>query len=595
MTAAFLLLLCGPSSHAATAAPQNAIVGENALAGTTSWQRSLFDGVELYGTSLTAAPGDAIELHVSTAYRYRVVVYRLGWYAGAGARQVACVPSCGGDEQGRIQTGADPPTVQPARANWPVTDVLKTDPHWTSGYFLVEAVVTNGPDAGRAGTTYFILHAAPTALASQILVQVPVNTWEAYNSWGGRSLYNFGSAGLGRAYRVSFERPFDHQAGTPLWWEIQLVRFLEREGYDVSYQTDLDTSRDPTTLLQHRLVMVAGHDEYWTMEMRNGFEHALASGTNLAFMGSNDAYWNIRYEDRGQTIFTYKSMYDPNPDPTQKTAMFREIGRPECLLIGVQHADIRALDHPLDYTVTSAGAADPWLQGTGFKAGDRILGVVGREHDTLTGFPGCVHPGEVTLFHYDGAGVDLNGDAVRYTAPSGARVFASGAQEFSWALDSWRSNDTLAPSIPVASDRSAPADPRRARRDPRPNRLAGRSSNRRPPRLPRAGRECPGARLPGQGTVFRAARNAAGHLPARGGVRRRVGQDLGADVLDAVDVASGLTSMRMRGLEPPRAFAHTDLNRARLPIPPHPRGAPMVAKRRSALADSSHPCRPTSA
>jgi len=460
LTAAFLLLLCGPSSHAATAAPQNAIVGENALAGTTSWQRSLFDGVELYGTSLTAAPGDAIELHVSTAYRYRVVVYRLGWYAGAGARQVACVPSCGGDEQGRIQTGADPPTVQPARANWPVTDVLKTDPHWTSGYYLVEAVVTSGPDAGRAGTTYFILHAAPTALASQILVQVPVNTWEAYNSWGGRSLYNFGSAGLGRAYRVSFERPFDHQAGTPLWWEIQLVRFLEREGYDVSYQTDLDTSRDPTTLLQHRLVMVAGHDEYWTMEMRNGFEHALASGTNLAFMGSNDAYWNIRYEDGGQTIFTYKSMYDPNPDPTQKTAMFREIGRPECLLIGVQHADIRALDHPLDYTVTSAGAADPWLQGTGFKAGDRILGVVGREHDTLTGFPGCVHPGEVTLFHYDGAGVDLNGDAVRYTAPSGARVFASGAQEFSWALDSWRSNDMLAPSVPVASDRSAPADPR---------------------------------------------------------------------------------------------------------------------------------------
>src|SRR5207253_8802459 len=75
-------------------------------------------------------------------------------------------------------------------------------------------------------------------------------------------------------------------------------------------------------------------------------------------------------------------------------------------------------------------------------------------------YPGCVHPGEVTLFHYDGAGADLNGDAVRYTAPSGARVFASGAQEFSWALDSWRSNGTLAPPVPVASDRSAPADPR---------------------------------------------------------------------------------------------------------------------------------------
>lgn len=445
------------SAPAAKGDLRNAIAAENALPGATDWQRQLSSAVELYGTTITAAPGDAIELHVSTAARYRLVVYRLGWYRGAGARQVACLPSCIADEQGSAQTGADPPSVQPARANWPVTDVLKTGSSWTSGYYLVEAVATTGGQAGRVGTTWFVLRSPPTAVGTQVLVQVPVNTWEAYNAWGGRSLYNFG---MERAYRVSFERPFDHQAGTPLWWEIQLVRFLEREGYDVSYQTDIDTSRDASTLLQHRLVISAGHDEYWTTEMRNGFERALAAGTNLAFTGSNDAYWNMKYEDGGQTIFTYKSMYDPNPDPTQKTAMFRELGRPECQLIGVQHADFRALGHALDYTVTSAGAADPWLAGTGLHAGDVIAGVVGREHDTLTGYPGCIHPGEVVLFHYDGAGVDLNGDAIRYTAPGGARVFASGAQEFSWALDGWRSDDTLAPSVPVGADRSAPADPR---------------------------------------------------------------------------------------------------------------------------------------
>ena len=148
--AALLLLLCGPSAHAATTKPQNPIVAENALAGTTSWQRSLFDGIELYGTAITAAPGDMVEFHVSTAHRYRLVVYRLGWYAGAGARQVACVPSCDGDEQGRVQTGPDPPTVQPARANWPVTDVLKTDPQWTSGYYLVEALVKGRPNPSPA-------------------------------------------------------------------------------------------------------------------------------------------------------------------------------------------------------------------------------------------------------------------------------------------------------------------------------------------------------------------------------------------------------------------------------------------------------------
>ena len=454
MTAAVLALLLGLHAHAEAAPSPNAVARENALPGTSTWQRHLDGDILIYGSEISAEPGDLLDFHVSTPYRYRILVYRLGWYAGAGARLEACVPSCSGDEQGRVQPGADGPSTQPLRANWPVTDTVTAGLDWTSGYYLVEAEATNGAGAGHVGTTYVIVRQADDAEPSQILVQVPVNTWEAYNSWGGNSLYT-----VPRAYRVSFDRPFDADAASPLWWEIQLVRFFEREGYDVSYQTDLDTNNDVSTLVRHRLVIVAGHDEYWTLAMRNGFDDALAAGTNLAFTGSNDAYWNIQYEDAGRTILTYKSMYDPNPDPTQKTAMFREIGRPECLLEGVQHADIRILNHPLDYTVTAAGANDPWLAGTGLTAGARIVGVVGREHDSLAPYPGCLHPGEVVLFHYEDP-ADLPADAVKYTAPSGARVFAAGAQEFSWALDDFRSNDTIAPAAPVSSDRGAPEDPR---------------------------------------------------------------------------------------------------------------------------------------
>jgi hypothetical protein len=89
------------------------------------------------------------------------------------------------------------------------------------------------------------------------------------------------------------------------------------------------------------------------------------------------------------------------------------------------------------------------------------VGVVGREHDQLNPFPdSCIHPGLADLFHYDGAGVDQNGDAVRFTAPSGARVFASGAQQFSWALDDWRSDGSLFPAPPVEPWRGVPVDPR---------------------------------------------------------------------------------------------------------------------------------------
>jgi hypothetical protein len=454
LSAAVLALLLGMHAHAGAAPLPNAVARENAEPGTSSWRRALDGDIQIYGSEISAVPGDLLEFHVSTPFRYRIVVYRLGWYAGAGAREVACLPSCGGDEQGQIQLGADGPTAQPLRANWPVTDVVPTGLDWPSGYYLVEAEATSGSGTGHVGTTYVIVRQADDAQPSQILVQVPVNTWEAYNSWGGNSLYT-----VPRAYRVSFDRPFGAEAASPLWWEIQLVRFLEREGYDVSYQTDVETNFDPGSLVRHRLVIVAGHDEYWTLAMRDGFDSALAAGTNLAFTGSNDAYWNVRYEDGGRTILTYKSTYDPNPDPSQKTAMFREIGRPECLLEGVQHADIRILDHPLDYTVTAAGASDPWLAGTGLGAGDRIVGVIGREHDSLAPYPGCAHPGQTVLFHYEDA-ADLPADAVRYTAASGARVFASGAQEFSWALDGWRSDDTIAPAAPVSSDRGAPADPR---------------------------------------------------------------------------------------------------------------------------------------
>ncbi len=144
-----------------------------------------------------------------------------------------------------------------------------------------------------------------------------------------------------------------------------------------------------------------------------------------------------------------------------KTAMFREIGSPECMLTAVQHQFLVSRPSALDYAVTDAGAADPWLAGTGFAAGDTISGVVGREHDVLNPFPeSCFHPGLTVLFHYEGDGGDQKGDAIRYTAPSGARVFASGAQQFAWALDDWRSDGTIAPVPPIDPWRGVPVDPR---------------------------------------------------------------------------------------------------------------------------------------
>src|SRR5262249_51158877 len=201
---------------------------------------------------------------------YHIHIFRLGWYAGLGGRQMACIPA----ECGQVSYGKAHPT--PASgwlgAGWPVTDALTIPADWPSGYYLAKFELRTGDQEGNAAFQPFVV--TPGAdRRSAILVQVPVNTWEAYNPWGGKSLYDANSLYVA-AKRVSFERPLPRSYQQTWEWEIQLVHFLEREGYDVSYQTDLETDRDPASLLVHRAVLVDGHDEYWTSGIRDAFDSA---------------------------------------------------------------------------------------------------------------------------------------------------------------------------------------------------------------------------------------------------------------------------------------------------------------------------------
>lgn len=439
------MLLCAAPAHAAT----SPVAAENSLAGSTSWGSVRpTTAIEGYAGATSVAPGDTLELHVAASQpaRYRVDVYRLGWYRGLGGRRIACLPSCDGDKPAAREPAAQAPDPATglARAGWPVTDSFTVSPLWVSGYYEARLVLTRGADAGGSYAIYFVVRES-LLRASAILVQAPVNTWQAYNSWAGKSLYGFSSDGGVAGNRVSFDRPYatdrpGNQA-TPLEWEIEVARFVEREGYDVSYQTDVDTDRDPGSLLRHRLVVTVGHGEYWTKGERDAFDAARDEGTNLAFMGSNTGYWQVRYEDDRHTIVGYKSAADPNPDPALKTMLFRALvpRRYECALLGVAH--IGGLGQA-DYTVTAAGAADPWLQGTGLAAGATLANLVGREYDRVPGPyipPECQLPGLTVLFHHDAP--PGQADAVRYTAASGARVFASGSLQFGWGLDDTGNGD----------------------------------------------------------------------------------------------------------------------------------------------------------
>ena len=283
---------------------------------------------------------------------------------------------------------------------------------------------------------YVIVRDPPGRLASQILVQVPVNTWEAYNQWGGGA----STTSRPRARRVTFDRPWGKYANSPLWWEIQLVRFLEREGYDVSYQTDIDTDADPGWLLRHRLVMTAGHDEYWTKRSatrstprsppaRTSPSSARTPATGRCATrttGTRSSPQGCRSRSRARSGAEDRDVPAARADATR----VHDRRRPASLPPPHQNG-------PHDYTV-AAPAADPWFLNTGFAPGAVITDVVGDEWDALNPWPdACIHPGLTVLFHFAYNSPTGDGDAVRFTAPSGARVFASGAQRFSWGLDTF--------------------------------------------------------------------------------------------------------------------------------------------------------------
>jgi hypothetical protein len=439
------------------AAP-NPIQAENAKPGTTAWDLpggtaqqipTPSKAIQGYTSQISLQPGDVLQMHVSTtpAAPYQIQIFRLGWYQGLGGRLIACVPSCTSSKPGTALSVPSPdPRTGLLDAGWPVTDTVQIAPDWTSGYFVAKLILTGGPAGGQASWIPFIIRAAP-GTHSAMLVQASVNTWEAYNNWGGKSLYNYNSSKVivpasnnPAAAMVSFNRPFNNAIDV-FHWEYNRVRFLERLGYDVTYQTDVDTDRNPGSLLQHRLDIVSGHDEYWSRAMRDGYEAARAAGVNLAFLGGNIGYWQNRYANSDRTLVEYRTAaLDPNPVALDKTVQFAQppVNRPECQLLGVGYAGASyPYDPPRSYGVPAAALANPWFAGTGLTAGSLLFDTVGYEWDNVKAK--CAVPPLQILLHFPGLpGVRRSpspADAVSYTASSGAQVVSDGSMQVAWALD----------------------------------------------------------------------------------------------------------------------------------------------------------------
>ena len=216
--------------------------------------------------------------------------------------------------------------------------------------------------------------------------------------------------------------------------------WLEDHGYSPNYVADVDIARDPGLATGARTLLFSGHGEYWTGSMRDAAETAAAGGTSLAFLGANQAFWQVRLAADalgrpGRTIVCYKSaLLDPlaASGPGTSTSRFEQppVNRPPARLMGLGYGGVVTGIRPL---IVGPGirAFDP---GSGLQAGEALPGLVADEIDQVPpGFDGVLL-GATPLTVTEHPGTVVAGAAL-WLGPTGNRVFDAGTFDFSWGLD----------------------------------------------------------------------------------------------------------------------------------------------------------------
>jgi hypothetical protein len=426
-----------------------AIIAENSRPGTAEWRITPSGNgrVEGYADTTSARRGDIVTLFVSTlSATWDVTAYRMGWYGGNMGRQVWRSPPV----DGRVQPAATVnPATHTAEARWSASLKVTIGDDWVPGDYLL---VLRSSDGGAHDVPLTVRDDGSNAA---LVIVNAVTTWQAYNTWGGCSLYLCpGVKGVTRATVVSFDRPyarsFNDGSADFLDHELSLVALAEQLGLDVTYVTDIDVDRDPGLVKRHRGLVSLGHDEYYSSAMRAALVDGRDAGVNLAFLGANALYRRIRLEaswdGRPRRLeVNYRTMKDPAAakDPKAATVQWRlpPLNAPEAAVVGIQYAcspvsaDLRIVD------------PSAWVfAGTGVTAGTTLPNVVANEYDRV--FPGSFTPANVEVLAHSPLtcrGKTDFADMAYYAAPSGSGVFASGTIHWICSIDG------LCPTTPAAA------------------------------------------------------------------------------------------------------------------------------------------------
>ena len=485
--ALLLMLAVSPAtSQAAPCTPPvvNAVACENTQPGVppSQWEvdGSGDDTIQGFATAMSVNKGDTISFKIKSATaNFHVDILRLGYYGGNGARMMqANLAPTGPTSQPACQTFDTTGLID--CGNWSVTRTWTVPSTAVSGVYIAHLVRN---DTGGDSQIIFVVR--DDADNADVVVQTSDATWQAYNDWGGNSLYKCTvacppgePAAYKAAYKVSYNRPLRTEGPSQMFTgaEYPMIRFLEANGYDATYISGVDVNRRPSTLLNRKLFISSGHDEYWSTTQRTAMENARAAGVNLAFFSGNEGFWKTRWESSAagaatadRTLVSYKDThFTARQDPVEWTGTWRdprfttaaENVTPENALTGqsfIVNSGTSRITVPYAYRQlrlwrnTAAASLAP---NTSLALAPNTLGYEWDE-DPDNGFrpAGSFRVSSTTVSNVEvftdyGSTTRFDGTATHnmtlYRAPSGALVFGAGTVQWAFGLDDWNPGDNPA-------------------------------------------------------------------------------------------------------------------------------------------------------
>jgi hypothetical protein len=469
----------GRQSGACAPPGSNPIVCENQQPGSPASEWDITGAgdpsIQGFATDISVDQGQTVSFKIKSTTAYQLDIYRMGYYDGLGARKVATIPSSATTAPSQPACLSDTTTGLVDCGNWAVTASWAVPATAVSGIYFAKATRVG------AGSSHIFFVVRDDDGRSDLLVQTSDTTWQAYNQYGGNSLYT-GSPD-GRAYKVSYNRPFTTRGTSSEDWvfnsEYPMVRWLEANGYNVSYSTGVDSDRRGAEILEHKAFLSVGHDEYWSGGQRTNVETARGRGVHLAFFSGNEIFWKTRWENSVaagstpyRTLVSYKETHaNAKIDPLKDiwTGTWRDPrfsppadgSRPENALSGTifmvnsgttaikvpaaegklrfwRNTDVAALGTTAVATLPDGTLGYEWDEDR--DNGSRPAGLM-RLSDTTV--PNVQYLQDFGSTYASGT---ANHALTLYRHSSGALVFGAGTVQWTWGLDSAHDNGSGDPS-----------------------------------------------------------------------------------------------------------------------------------------------------